>query len=92
MLPAVMRWNASSNKNRQQLISAAMKQPDINAGDVLEALISKLDMPTRLSDVGIKKSDFSDIAIKSMETPWVPHNPRHIIGSKDILEILALAA
>ena len=92
MLPAVMRWNESANKNRQQLISAAMKQPDINAGDVLEALISKLDMPTRLSDVGIKKSDFNDIAIKSMETPWVPHNPRHIIGPKDILEILALAA
>lgn len=92
MLPAVMRWNECVNKNRQQLISSAMKKPDTEAGNVLEALISELDMPTRLSDVGIKKSDFNDIAIRAMETPWVPHNPKHIEGPKDILEILALAA
>jgi alcohol dehydrogenase class IV len=92
MLPAVMRWNKSVNKKRQELISNAMKQPDTDAGDLLEALISKLGMPCRLSEVGIKKSEFEEISMKAMDTPWVPHNPKLIQGPDDVLEILSLAA
>src|SRR5208282_4161332 len=32
MLPAVMRWNKPVNAERQVLISAAMSQPDADAG------------------------------------------------------------
>ena len=92
MLPAVMRWNKKVNKKRQELISSAMKQPDTDAGNLLEALISKLGMPCRLSEVGIKKSEFGEISRKAMDTPWVPHNPRLIQGPADVLEILSLAA
>ena len=92
MLPAVMRWNKIVNNDRQVLVSSAMGQPNADSGDILESLITGLGMPSRLSDVGIGKDDFNDIAAKALDTPWVPHNPRPIESVKEVLEILALAA
>jgi maleylacetate reductase len=92
MLPAVMRWNKIVNNDRQALVSSAMGQPNADAGDILESLITGLGMPSRLSDVSIGKDNFNDIAAKALDTPWVPHNPRPIGSVQEVLEILALAA
>ena len=91
MLPAVMQWNESINESRQEKISQAMGSPGKPASELLRKLIGDLGMPTRLSDVNIDTKEFSLIAEKAMETPWVPHNPRTISGPKDVLEILKLA-
>ena len=92
MLPAVMRWNKPVNAERQALVAAAMGQPGEDAGDVLAAFITSLDMPRSLSAVKVGPESFDRIAEQAMSTPWVPHNPRRIDGPAQVREILQLAA
>jgi maleylacetate reductase len=92
MLPAVMRWNADDNLQRQRIVSAALGQPDVPAADLLAALIGDLGMPLTLRDVGVGPEHFEMISERAMATPWVPHNPKPIAGPPDVLEILNLAA
>jgi alcohol dehydrogenase class IV len=92
MLPAVMRWNKPANAERQAIVAAAMGQPGKDAADLLDALISDLGMPRSLAAVGIKPESFDVMAEQAMNTPWVPRNPRPIIGPAQVREILELAA
>ncbi|WP_041799030.1 iron-containing alcohol dehydrogenase [Rhodopseudomonas palustris] len=92
MLPAVMRWNKSVNRERQALVAAAMGHPGKDAGDVLDALIRVLGMPRSLREVNVGPEHFERIADQAMGTPWVPRNPRKIDGPAQVREILELAA
>ena len=92
MLPAVMRWNKPVNAERQALVAAAMGHPNKDAGDVLDAFISDLDMPRSLNAVKVGPESFDRIAEEAMGTPWMPHNPRRIDGPAQVREILELAA
>ncbi|WP_349627664.1 iron-containing alcohol dehydrogenase [Rhodopseudomonas sp. BR0G17] len=92
MLPAVMRWNRSANRDRQALVAAAMGHPGEDAGDVLDALIRVLGMPRSLREVNVGPEHFERIANQAMATPWVPRNPRPIDGPAQVREILELAA
>jgi maleylacetate reductase len=91
MLPAVMRWNKPANADRQALISAAMSQATIDAGDALDSLIRGLGLPRSLGAVKIGRESFERIAVQAMATPWVPRNPRPIDGPAQVREILELA-
>ena len=53
MLPAVMRWNARDNAERQMIVAAAMGFPGHDAADVLDAFIRSLGMPRSLADVRV---------------------------------------
>jgi len=92
MLPAVMHWNKPANAERQALVAAAMGHPDEDAGDVLDAFIGGLGMPRSLGAVKIGPESFARIAEQAMGTPWVPRNPRPIVGPAQVREILELAA
>jgi len=92
MLPSVMRWNKTANADRQKLVSAAMGQPDADAGDLLDAFIAGLDMPRSLGAVNIGPEHYTRISEQAMGTPWIPRNPRKIDGPPQVREILALAA
>jgi maleylacetate reductase len=92
MLPAVMRWNARDNADRQMIVAAAMGHPGHDAGDVLDAFIRSLGMPRSLADVRVSPDHFDAIAEQAMRTPWVPRNPRKIEGPAQVREILTLAA
>jgi maleylacetate reductase len=92
MLPAVMRWNKTTNAERQAMVAAAMGHPGEDAGDLLDAFIRDLGMPRSLSAVSIGAESFDRIAEQAMATPWVPRNPRHIDGPPQVREILELAA
>ncbi len=92
MLPSVMHWNKVCNSKRQELVATAMGSPGKDAGDVLDSFISSLGMPRSLSDVNIGKHEFERIAQQSMNTPWIPRNPKKIRAPEDIVEILMLAA
>lgn len=91
MLPAVLRWNAAVNAERQKRISALMGAPDRAASDLVRELVAGLGLPTRLRDIGIKRDDFAAIAEHSMYDPAIPVNPRTIAGAQDIEEILDIA-
>ncbi|MFK4512098.1 iron-containing alcohol dehydrogenase [Bradyrhizobium daqingense] len=92
MLPAVMRWNARDNAERQMIVAAAMGYPGRSAADVLDAFIRSLGMPRSLADVGVLREHFDGIAEQAMRTNWIPRNPRRIDGPADVREILLLAA
>jgi len=92
MLPAVMRWNKPANAARQAMISAAMGNPDTDAGDLLDRLIAGLAMPRILHAVNVGPEHFDRIAKQAMGTPWVPRNPRPIPTPEVLREILELAA
>ncbi|MGA3002052.1 MAG: iron-containing alcohol dehydrogenase [Acetobacteraceae bacterium] len=92
MLPAVMRWNKPANAARQAMISAAMGDPDTDAGDLLDRLIAGLAMPRSLHAVNVGPEHFDRIAKQAMGTPWVPRNPRPIPTPEVLREILELAA
>nr|WP_249160727.1 iron-containing alcohol dehydrogenase [Bradyrhizobium manausense] len=92
MLPAVMRWNASANAERQMIVAAAMGFPGHNAADVLDAFIRSLGMPRSLSAVHVPAEHFDAIAEQAMRTNWIPRNPRKIESPAQVREILLLAA
>lgn len=92
MLPAVMRWNARDNAERQMIVAAAMGFPGHNAADVLDAFIRSLGMPRSLADVHVSPEHFDAIAEQAMRTNWIPRNPRKIENPSQVREILLLAA
>ncbi|MCK1618118.1 iron-containing alcohol dehydrogenase [Bradyrhizobium sp. 159] len=92
MLPAVMRWNARDNAERQMIVAAAMGFPGQNAADVLDAFIRSLGMPRSLAEVRVSPEHFDAIAEQAMRTNWIPRNPRKIDGPAQVREILLLAA
>ena len=92
MLPSVLRWNLPSNAERQKRVGEAFGQPAAAAGDLVEALVKSLGLPGRLSEVGVGRDRFREIAEKSMHDRAVLNNPRPIEGPAQVLEILELAA
>lgn len=92
MLPAVMRWNASANAERQMIVAAAMGFPGHDAADVLDAFIRSLGMPRSLTEVRVSPEHFDAIAEQAMRTNWIPRNPRKIESPAQVREILLLAA
>lgn len=91
MLPAVLRWNAAVNAERQRALSHAMGAPDRPAADLVASLVRSLGQPGTLAAVNIGEQHFDEIARRSLDYPPVRANPRPIRSEADVLEILALA-
>ncbi|HVY41694.1 MAG TPA: iron-containing alcohol dehydrogenase [Hyphomicrobiaceae bacterium] len=91
MLPAVLRWNAKVNGERQRALSEAMGAPDRPAGDLIAELVAKLDQPGNLRAVGIKRENLDELARRSLGYKPVKVNPRPIKTVDDVREILELA-
>lgn len=92
MLPSVLRWNRPANGERQKRVSEAFGRPDAAAADLVEGLVKSLDLPGRLSAVGVGSDRFREIAEKSMHDRAVLNNPRPIERPEQVMEILELAA
>lgn len=91
MLPAVLRWNASFNGERQKALSAAMGAPDRPAGDLVAELVQRIGQPGNLRALGIKREALADIAERAMTYAPVRRNPKKISGPADVTEILEIA-
>jgi maleylacetate reductase len=91
MLPAVLRWNAELNSERQRSLLEQSGVGGSNLSSTVAHLVSTLEMPGNLSAIGIDENDEPEIALRSMDTTWVPHNPRPISSPIDVEEILVLA-
>jgi maleylacetate reductase len=91
VLPAVMRWNASINVTRQKVIAQAMGRTDGDAASALSDLTVALELPARLSDVGVSREAFASIAAKAMNDPLTKNNPRPVASARDIEDVLELA-
>jgi maleylacetate reductase len=91
MLPAVLRWNAAVNADRQRALSEAMGAPDRPAADLVRELIAGLGLPVTLREVGIGGADLDELARRALDYPPLKVNPRPIAGVADVKEILELA-
>ena len=78
MLPHVLEWNASVNAERQKALALSMGKPNINASDLIGKLIEDLQLPTKLTHVGVEKDQFSMLSENCMLDDWTFSNPREI--------------
>jgi maleylacetate reductase len=91
MLPAVLRWNAAVNADRQRGLSEAMGEPAGEAAMLVADLVATLGQPGSLRAVGIARADLDTIAERALTYPPVRANPRPIRSAADVREILELA-
>lgn len=91
MLPAVLRWNAAVNGERQQALAEAMGASDRPLGELVAELVAHLGQPGSLRAVGIGRDDLPEIARRALGYPPVRQNPRPIRSEADVMEILELA-
>jgi maleylacetate reductase len=91
MLPAVLRWNAAVNAQRQQALSEAMGSAHRPAWELVADLVQRLEQPGTLREVNIQRTDFDVIARRALTYGPVRANPRPVKGEADVKEILELA-
>ncbi len=91
LLPTVMRYNAEVCKAQLAEVAAALGDAKQPAADQVEALISRLGLPTRIGQLGIERSRLATIAEKGMAIPWVRTNPRSIDKVEQVVQILEAA-
>ena len=91
LLPTVMRYNAAVCAAQMAEIAAALGDPHTPAADQVEALIARLGLPTRLSQLGIGHERLAVIAQKGMANPWVHSNPRKIADAAQLEALLEQA-
>lgn len=91
MLPAVLRWNAAVNGDRQQALSEAMGAPNRPAADLVAELVAALGQPGNLRAVNIPREELDRISVRALDYPNVLVNPRPIRNAAEVREILELA-
>ncbi len=91
MLPAVLKWNGEEFPARQKSISTALGKPELVASEAVKELVSGLQLPTSLRDVGVEQTQLDKIAEKAILHPVVRHNPRSLTSAEQVREILELA-
>jgi alcohol dehydrogenase class IV len=97
MLPTVLEYNLEHTREPQAGIArilaeaAGVPVPEGGASELLRQFISGLGLPTRLSEVGVSREDFPDIARDAMADMIVASNPRPIAGEREVIEVLERA-
>ena len=91
LLPSVMRYNAEACPAQMAEIAAALGQPGRSAADLVEDLIARLGLPTRIGQLGIARERLPVIAQKAMANPWVHTNPRKISDAAQLEALLQQA-
>jgi maleylacetate reductase len=91
MLAHVLRYNASTNSDRQAVLASALGEADTPLADIIEGLVSSLELPHRLRDAGISEASLDAIAEVALTDPLVGTNPRPIKTVKEIRRLLQQA-
>jgi alcohol dehydrogenase class IV len=94
LLPTVMRYNADVCAAQMAEIAVALGDAHKPAADQVETLITRLGLPTRLSQLelpGFNRERLAVIAKKGMANPWVHTNPRPIKDAAQLEELLQQA-
>ena len=92
MMPSVLRYNKPATAEAQKSIAAALRSPELDAGDAFATFIGKLGLPRKLSEVGVGEEKFGLIGKNAMLSIFTRSNPRPIREPDDVVEILKLAA
>jgi maleylacetate reductase len=92
MMPSVLRYNRPATERAQKSIAAALRAPELDAGDAFAAFIGKLGLPRTLSEVGVGEDWFRLIGENAMLSIFTRSNPHPIRDPGDVVQILRLAA
>jgi maleylacetate reductase len=76
ILPAAMAYNAVAVPDAMALLARALGVDDATAA--VEALVERLGLPSRLSDVGVDDEDIDAVARLSQASGPVRANPRPV--------------
>ena len=97
LLPHTMRFNLEYSADRQALIAQAMGintfgMTDLDAGmaaaESIANLCRTLELPERLSDVGVPEEGLELIAAATLHDRGLATNPRPVIDAGPIMSVL----
>jgi alcohol dehydrogenase class IV len=97
MLPVCMKFNASVSMVGLEIAARALgvdtagmkcEQAAYAAIDAIRALITELELPSRLRDIGVAEADLPLIAKNTMSDVATANNPRKVHGVDEILDQL----
>lgn len=92
-MTAAITWNRPAVRERQRRIEERLAMlPGATLMEQVDALLARLALPRRLSEVGIGSDAFEAIAERSMTDFFIPTNPRPVRSAADIRDVLRLAA
>ena len=99
VLPHVMHWNMSDAGTRYAILARRLGISDSkldvqDAGALISSinnLVASLDIPTKLSDVGVSKDALPEIAEHVTHDFVVASNPRQVTKSFEVLDVLNAA-
>ena len=69
-----------------------MRREKADLGDVLDALIRKLQMPRDLESVGVGHDAFAAIAVESLDSYFNKTNPVPLTSKEQVMGILEMVA
>jgi len=87
VLPAVLEYNLETNPEKRDALESVLGEEPIKA---VRNLIREVNLPERLSELGIKESDLKELAEKSLTASSTKNNPREV-NYEDVLDILKKA-
>jgi alcohol dehydrogenase class IV len=91
MAPAALEFNADVNGDRQALISLALGEPKVAAHTLADRLISALEQPRTLRQVGLAEKDLDPLAGYVLQDIWCGTNPKPIKDRAALVEFLRRA-
>jgi maleylacetate reductase len=92
MMPAILEFNEPVTAEAQRKLAHALGRPDASASAAFRSFCETLQLPTRLSEVGVFPDSFALIARNAMTEFFTYSNPRRLATPDDVLEVLKLAA
>ena len=69
----------------------APEVPADGAAGIVRRFIESLNLPTRLSEVGVRKEDFPALARDAMQDMIVATNPRPVADEAEVVQLLEKA-
>jgi alcohol dehydrogenase class IV len=100
LLPHVMRYNADHATKKYALVAnivgagAGLQNERARAMAAVEwvaELVAGIGVPTSLSELGVPREDWPDIAVQSLTSSSLKHNPRPF-ATEDVYAILEAAS
>lgn len=87
VLPSVLEYNLETNPEKRDVLNSVLGDEPVKA---VRDLIREINLPQRLSDLGIKETDLTQLAEKSLTSSSTKNNPREA-NFEEVLDILKKA-
>lgn len=87
VLPAVLEYNLESSPERKEVLEHILEGEPV---EVVRNLMKEINLPERLSDLGLKEKDLEELARQSLTASSTKNNPREV-SYEEVLDILKKA-